>query len=169
MALAIRNATEQDFPRIDELFNNARAFMVANGNLTQWTNGFPNAQAISKEVENKHAFVCYDEETGEVVGVYTLANYEPAYDQIKEKWSADQDYVVIHRLATVQGKGVGKFIFKYLINLYPYIRIDTHEDNKPMLHLMDVIGFKFCGTVYYEHASGGYRVAYDLISSQAKI
>lgn len=160
--LYIRLATESDFPRIDELFEQARAFMAANGNKTQWTNGFPNAELLRPAMQEDNAFVCVDGE--EVVGVYCLATTEKAYDNLKGgQWQSNQPFVVIHRMATVSGKGVGTFIINHVMKDHPYVRIDTHADNKPMLGLLSKIGFKYCGTVFYDRVGGGERVALDYL------
>ena len=39
------------------------------------------------------------------------------------------------------------------------IRIDTHEDNKPMRRFLEKCGFKFCGIIYLE--DGSKRLAYE--------
>ena len=50
--------------------------------------------------------------------------------------------------------------------LYPFetigiknIRIDTHEDNRIMQHLLDKYGFAKCGCIYVE--DGTPRIAYQ--------
>ena len=43
----------------------------------------------------------------------------------------------------------------------PHLRIDTHEDNKVMQHLIEKNGFKKCGIVYVE--DGTERFAYEKI------
>ena len=42
-ALAVRTATENDLPRILEIYAIARDFMRANGNSSQWGDGYPSA------------------------------------------------------------------------------------------------------------------------------
>lgn len=160
--LMIRPATKDDLSRMDELFAAARSYMASYGNTTQWTDNFPNSTLIVPAIESGHAFVCCDQENGEVLGVYTLSHDEPAYQKLEGGvWSSDEPYVVIHRLACVPGRGVGKFIFRNVMAQYPYIRLDTHEHNMPMLHLMQVLNFKYCGQVFYSRPGGGWRVAYD--------
>lgn len=162
--LQIREVTKTDFERIDELYDQARSFMASYGNATQWTNGFPNSSTLIPAMEKHQAFVCFDDAAdNKVVGVFVLADDEPAYTQDSVKWNSDQPYVVIHRLASESGSGAGQFIFRNVMANNAYIRVDTHENNKPMLHLMDKLGFKYTGTVFYDRPGGGIRVAYDYI------
>ena len=168
--LSIRPATPDDNVRIDELFAQARAFMAQNGNPTQWTNGFPNAAMLQDGMREGLVFVCCDDApqadagSGEVVGVYALSFSEPAYDNLKGgQWQKDAPYVVVHRMATVSGKGVGTFIIKELQKQYDYIRIDTHEQHVPMCQLLKKLGFVYCGTVFYSRLGGGERVAFDYV------
>ena len=162
--LQIREVAQSDFERIDELYDQARAFMFSYGNTTQWTNGFPNSSTLIPAMDKHQAFVCFDDEKdSKVVGVFVLADDEPVYTQDTVKWTIDAPYVVIHRLASEPGSGAGQFIFRHVMENYPYIRVDTGESNKPMLHLMDKLGFKYTGTVFYDRPGGGIRVAYDYV------
>lgn len=165
--LAIRPATPADNAAIDHLYQQAREFMAAHGNPTQWTGNFPNAAILQDAMKAGNVFVCCEQqENGDspVVGVYALSTTEPAYDNLKGgKWQKDEPFVVIHRVATEQGKGVGSFIFREIQKQYPYIRIDTHEVNVPMRRMLEKIGFVYCGTVFYDRLGGGERVAYDYV------
>lgn len=165
--LAIRPATSADNAAIDYLYQQAREFMAANGNPTQWVGNFPNSSILQDDMKAGNVFVCCDlQENGEspVVGVYALATTEPVYNNLKGgKWQKNDPFVVIHRMATKQGKGVGSFIFREIQKQYPYIRIDTHEDNVPMRSLLQKLGFVYCGLVFYSRPNGGERVAYDYV------
>ena len=41
------------------------------------------------------------------------------------------------------------------------VRVDTHEDNKPMQHLIAKAGFAYCGVIHL--ADGDPRLAYQLV------
>lgn len=162
--LTIRLACVEDLPRIDELFDQARAYMVSYGNTTQWTNGFPNSSTLQEPLAKGEAFVCCHESL--VVGVFVLSHEESVYHQLDGKWSADRPYVVIHRLATAPGYGAGQFIFQEVLKQHDYIRVDTHKANKPMLHIMDKLGFKHIGDVVYERPGGdGVRICFDYLKA----
>lgn len=163
--LNLRKATAADLPRIDELFELARKFMYEHHNFHQWTQGFPSSQDVVPALEAGELYVVYDEEQhDEVVGTFVLSDHEPVYDELQDgSWRSTQPYKVIHRMATVQGHGVGTFILKLLIAQYPYLRIDTHQDNQPMHVLATKLGFVRVGKVFYHSRNAGWRECYDYL------
>ncbi len=168
--LNIRKATANDLNRIDELFEGARQYMYAHNNFNQWKNGFPSQSDVVPALEAGELYVVVDEgQPHEVVGTFVLSDYEPVYDQLQDgTWQADLPYKVIHRMATVQDRGVGTFIFKLLQAQYPYLRIDTHADNKTMHNLALKLGFKHVGKVFYDSRNSGWRECYDYLRPSAK-
>lgn len=158
--MLIRLTTEADLPYLDAIFDACRDYMAAQGNPTQWDANYPNSKVVAQDVIDGTGYVCVDENSGEILGTFALGTFEGEYDRLQGgKWNYNEPYVVIHRLGTVSGRGVGSFILCELQKQYPYIRVDTHEDNQTMLHLFDRFGFKYCGTVSYP--GYGERVAYD--------
>lgn len=158
--MLIRKTTNDDLPFLDAIFDSCRAYMREQGNPTQWDENYPNSKVVAQDVIADTGYVCVDESTGEILGTFALSDYESEYDRLKGgKWRFDEPYVVLHRLGTLSGRGVGTFILKYLQDNYPHIRVDTHADNQTMLHLLARFGFHYCGTVSYE--GYGERVAYD--------
>ena len=75
-------------------------------------------------------------------------------------WLDDEaPYGVIHRLAsTPQSHGVGKACIDWCFERIPNLRIDTHRDNRIMQHLMQKMGFSYCGIIYL--ANGDERLAF---------
>lgn len=160
-SLLIRKTTQEDLAVLDQLFDTCRAYMKAQGNPTQWDENYPTAKVVAQDVLSGHGYVCVDKQN-QVLASFALCNYEAEYDRLQNgKWNSDEPYIVIHRMGALPEKGAGNFIFKELTSKYPYIRIDTHEDNKTMLHLLEKFGFKFCGIVHYP--GYGDRVAYDYV------
>ncbi len=77
-------------------------------------------------------------------------------------WLSDEPYGTIHRIAsdgTVSG--VVKMAVEYCRKTILNLRIDTHEKNKTMQHVVEKIGFIRCGIIYLE--DGSPRIAYQLI------
>ena len=66
----------------------------------------------------------------------------------------------MHRIA---GDGAAHGVFDCTIDhckgIYYNIRIDTHDDNKVMQHLIERSGFRKCGTIYV--FDGTPRIAYQ--------
>ena len=52
-------------------------------------------------------------------------------------------------------------IMDYCKAQIPHLRIDTHEDNKVMQHVLEKYGFVRCGIVYVP--DGSPRIAYELL------
>ncbi len=86
---------------------------------------------------------------------------EPVYKDIEGKWSNDLPYVIVHRLAIadeMKRQGMAK---QFMLQaeevsrkkgVYNF-RVDTKYDNAYMLRLIDTLGFKYCGEVYYRNNS----------------
>lgn len=49
--MEIRLATEEDIPRMQEIFRHARQFMADKGNPNQWTEGYPAEELIREDIE----------------------------------------------------------------------------------------------------------------------
>ena len=56
--MEIRPTELKDLPLVMEIYDYARAFMRANGNATQWIDGYPSESFIRQEIEDGHSFVC---------------------------------------------------------------------------------------------------------------
>lgn len=48
--MEIRLATEEDIPRMQEIFRHARQFMADKGNPNQWTEGYPAEELIREDI-----------------------------------------------------------------------------------------------------------------------
>ena len=88
------------------------------------------------------------------MGVCAITYREEDYHHLYEgKWLTDLPYVVMHRVAIkkkYKGKGLGKKLFEVFIDVakkegYRSLRIDTHEGNLPMRHIITSFGFIYCG------------------------
>ena len=62
----IRLAEMQDVPAILAIFDQARDFMRANGNPTQWPASYPNRQLVEEDIQAGHCYVF--EEAGQEIG-----------------------------------------------------------------------------------------------------
>lgn len=88
---------------------------------------------------------------------------DPVYLKIEQgSWMVDTEYAAVHRVAsdgTV--RNVLEKIMDYCKAQIPHLRIDTHEDNKVMQHVLEKYGFVRCGIVYVP--DGSPRIAYELL------
>lgn len=155
----IRLAEMQDVPAILAIFDQARDFMRANGNPTQWPASYPNRQLVEEDIQAGHCYVF--EEAGQVVGTFALIiGPDPTYQEIEGAWHFTEPYGTLHRLASNgQAKGFAHRCFDFCLQQIPYLRIDTHADNHPMQAAIRRYGFSQCGTIYLP--DGSPRLAYD--------
>ena len=159
MSLAIRPTTEGDVSEVVRVFDVARAFMRANGNLVQWTGAYPGAADVRADMARDASYVV--EQDGRVVGTFAFPiGEEPTYKVIEGMWHSDAPYGTIHRIASDgSARGVARACFEFCAQRMPYLRVDTHEDNKPMQAAALSFGFRRCGIVHM--ADGTPRIAFD--------
>ena len=158
--MQIRIASFEDLEFIESAYEHAHAFMQANGNATQWPNGYPSRIDAEEDIARGHCFLVTDE--AGTLGVFSFApGPDETYAHIDGAWHSDADYHVIHRVAAVRGRGVARVIFEFATEHADYLRCDTHEDNVPMRCALESFGFLECGVITV--ANGTQRVAYDWI------
>lgn len=103
----------------------------------------------------------YDGEI-ETVFVYFVGD-DPTYQYIENgSWKKDGPYGVIHRVASRgRVKGSGSRCLQWGFAQCGNLRIDTHDDNAVMQHVLEKNGFNRCGRIYTE--DGSPRIAYQRI------
>lgn len=154
----IRLAQQADMERILEIYEHARKFMAANGNPTQWKDGYPQREMLEEDIRRERLYVVA---TDQVCGVFMFTiGDDPTYTHIEGSWRSDRPYGVIHRIAGVGG-GIFDAALEYCAGRIKHLRIDTHADNRPMQHLVEKAGFSLRGIIYV--ADGTPRIAYDRI------
>ena len=113
--MQIRIASHEDLAFIEGAYEHARAFMQANGNATQWPEGYPGRIDAEEDIARGHCFVVTDE-----AGLLAVFSFAPGpdetYAQIDGAWHSDADYHVIHRVAAVRGRGVARAIFTFALS-----------------------------------------------------
>ena len=162
--MKIRHAATSDRKFIEGAYEYARAFMHANGNATQWPDGYPSRIDAAEDIARECCFLVADDERP--LAVFTLApGPDETYAEIDGAWHSNADYYVIHRVAAVRGRGVARTIFTFAAEHADYLRCDTHEDNAPMRRVLESFGFRECGTITV--ANGTERIAYDWIKDSS--
>lgn len=159
----VRLATKADFESIWHVYLDAREFMRQTGNPSQWGNFYPTIPMIEQDIEHKELYVV--ERNGEICGVFLFKKGpDPWYAEIDDgAWLCNEPYSVIHRVAAKAGaKGVFGECLLFCLSKDQHLRIDTHEDNKVMQHILKKNGFHRCGIVYV-HERKSPRIAYERI------
>lgn len=156
----IRHATFNDLPEIARIYAAAKRFMAASGNPNQWNTVYPDELTLTEDIEASRLYVCEIE--GALRGVFAfILGEDPTYAYIENgAWPNALPYGTIHRIASDgQTKGIFAQCFHFALSQIDQIRIDTHQDNKPMQHVLAKHGFRRCGIIYIE--TGDPRIAYQ--------
>ena len=170
MEFTLAPAAERDLPAMTAIFDEARAFMKAQG-LDQWQNGYPNQADLEEDIALGRAWLLKAD--GQVFAVAALCfGDEPDYAVIHEgEWATKPPYGTIHRVAVsgrMRGKGAGPRLMAALEERcreagVAAVRIDTHRHNKPMQAMLARCGYIYRGVIYLVSGSdpGAERLAYD--------
>ena len=156
----IRLAQEKDFTEIQNIYAYARTFMAEHGNPTQWGTTSPKEEVLHQDIEKRQLYVI--EEEGVLQGVFALIfGDDPTYRQIEQgAWIDERLYGTLHRIAAAPGAhGILKQVVDFAYGRMPHLRIDTHENNHVMQHLILKNGFEKCGIIHI--ADGTPRIAYE--------
>ena len=162
----IRKATIEDIAEVMSIVADAQLSLRELG-IDQWQDGYPSKSVIAEDIASKVGYVyCID---NKVVGYAAIVfDGEGAYTQIPDnKWNTTNNYVVVHRLCVRNGYtkvGVAMALIDYASQMAiekgcTGFRIDTHRGNIRMLAMLEKLGFKYVGVIYYD---SGERLAYDL-------
>lgn len=159
--MRIRRANKDDLNSIEQIYDLARQYMRSTGNHAQWINGYPSAEIIKNDLENEVLFVVEDVEIQAVFAM--IQGEDPTYLKLDGDWLNDQPYATLHRIASKgTRKGFFNLIVTYAWSNCPNLRIDTHQNNAVMRHLIEKNGFAFCGIIFL--GDGTPRLAYQKVS-----
>lgn len=155
----IRHARPDDLNKIMEIYQYAKTVMAQSGNPGQWVNGYPSRELIESDLKQEHLYVLENEGQIEAVFVYFIGD-EPTYHRIENgAWLNDAPYGVVHRVATAgKVRGAGQLCLDWSFEQCRNLRIDTHDDNCIMQHILEKAGYTKCGRVTME--DGSPRIAY---------
>lgn len=159
--MEIRKARKEDVEKIMHIYDVAREFMRSIGNASQWINGYPQRELVEHDIEKGELFVC---ETDEIHAVFAfILGEDKTYNYIENgKWSSDTPYGAIHRVASDgTQKGIISEVTAFCEKTIKHLRIDTHENNKVMRHVLEKNGFRECGIIYIE--DGSPRIAFEKV------
>ena len=167
--LIFRQAKSSEVDRIMQIINQAQEQMHASGS-PQWQDGYPAPGHISADIGRNQGYVlCKSDAKGPLAIIAygaVVFDGEPAYDKLDGEWKTSDPYVLVHRLAVAEeerGHGVGGEFLRQVEALalergVGAFRIDTNFDNKPMLKLLERLGFVHCGKITYR---SGERLAFE--------
>jgi len=156
----VRLAEPRDLEAILNCYAAARCYMRENGNPTQWGDTYPARSLLEEDLACRRLFVC--EDARGVYGAFVLLiGEEPTYAVIEDgAWLDPSPYGTIHRVCGGAGRGVFSECVAFCKGQIAHLRIDTHQNNRTMRHLIEKSGFVPCGTIYVE--DGSPRIAYEM-------
>ena len=154
----------EEVDAVMEMIRSGRAFQRQQG-FVQWDDAHPSREAVEDDVRSGNGYAVRVD--GELAGYLCLSfDGDPAYPEIVGAWRWDGAYAVIHRMVMGEhhrGRGLTGEVFRLaqeiaMVRGVEILRIDTHEDNLRMRHVLQKHGFVCCGTVVQ---NGGLRLAFD--------
>ena len=164
----IRPTTYADIDALLAIFAYARAQMIADGNPTQWGDGYPSREQLMSDIQRGVSYIV-EHNTHPCATFVFIIGEDPTYHYIEDgQWLDNtQPYGTIHRIASNgEQRGIFPFVLHWCSAQCPNIRIDTHEDNKRMIHLIEQAHFQRRGIIYTRNNSP--RIAYQLLPLNTK-
>ena len=165
--MEIRKTRPEDLETVLAIYEHARGIMKRTGNPTQWGDNRPDLSLITGDIENGTGYVITED--GAIRGVFAfIEGADPSYEYIEDgAWLNDEPYGTIHRVASDEhAHGILAEAVKFCREKVDELRIDTHHDNAIMRHLIEKLGFTYCGVIYVD--DGTPRVAYQMHTNRAK-
>lgn len=171
----VRLAVRSDLEPIMQIIEDAR-LVLAHDHIPQWQNGNPNREEIAQSIERGVVYV-YVSPDGQIIGTASLVPApDPNYDHpVRGTWSRPTEgYAVIHRFAVspaFAGQHMGSRMLDAFIELarahgYDQVRIDTHERNSRMRHLIEKAGFRLAGEILiHGESSDAERLTFEKLFS----
>lgn len=172
--MQIRKAEMADFDQVMAILKEGRNQLAERG-IDQWQGDYPNPDHVKEDIEHGYAYLAKSED-GETVGTLSIVPApDTTYDQLDGAWQVEtNDYVTIHRVAIHSdhtGHGYASTLYQAVISYFTSgfndvksIRVDTHEDNLPMQHLIKKSGFKRVGTLHGVYRPNETSYVYELVT-----
>ena len=148
--MTIRLTTYADLDALTAIFAYARAQMAADGNPTQWGDGYPTREQLENDIQRGVSYVIEHEGVPCATFVFIIGE-DPTYHYIEDgQWLDDTlPYGTIHRIASNgEQRGIFHTVLHWCSAQCHNIRIDTHQDNARMIHLIEQAQFTRCGIIY---------------------
>lgn len=163
--MTIRPTTYADLDALMAIFAYARAQMAADGNPTQWGDGYPTREQLENDIQRGVSYVIVHEGVPCATFVFIIGD-DPTYAYIEDgQWLDDTlPYGTIHRIASNgQRRGIFRTVLDWCSAQCSNIRIDTHHANARMIHLIEQTQFTRCGIIYTRDNSP--RMAYQCLGT----
>ena len=166
----LRKAKITELDEIMLIIEDGREFLRQQG-INQWQHGSPSKEMIEQDIKEQTSYV-YEIDRN-IVATAMLTNYDRDYENYPTLWSKCDNYLVIHRMATlknIRNQGIGRQFLSAIMDFakkenIDYIRIDTHKDNKIMRKFLSNFGFVELGEIKLimkNNLDDKERIAYEI-------
>jgi RimJ/RimL family protein N-acetyltransferase len=171
----LRRAESADLDGIMDIIAASRELLRRDG-IPQWQDDAttPTRGEFEQSIARGETYVLVPLGGGPIAG---LANLVPGPDTSYNKiytgsWrEPDEPYITIHRVAASNayaGQHIGSRLLAALLEQslalgYEQVRIDTHDKNGRMRHLITKAGFRYAGKILIHGDSYNSRRAYDIL------
>ena len=166
----LRKAKSTELDEIMLIIEDGREFLRQQG-INQWQHGSPSKETIEQDIKEQTSYV-YEIDRN-IVATAMLTNYDRDYENYPTLWSKCDNYLVIHRVATlknIRNQGIGRQFLSAIVEFVKkenidYIRIDTHKDNKIMRKFLSDFGFVELGEIKLtmkNNSDDKERIAYEM-------
>ena len=167
--MTIRPTTYADLDALMAIFAHARAQMAADGNPNQWGDGYPSREQLMSDIQRGVSYVIEHKGVPCATFVFIIGT-DPTYQYIEDgQWLDDTlPYGTIHRIASNgQQREIFRAVLDWCSAQCSNIRIDTHQANARMIHLIEQAQFTRCGIIYTRDNSP--RIAYQRVTLNTKL
>ena len=162
--MIFRKATILDTEAVTAIYEYAKKILMDSG-IPQWQGAVPGRDSFIQDLSLGQAYVV--EENGTVIATIQLINHEPYYDNVENgSWRASSALVAHHVAVSneCRKQGVASFMLHNAEIIAKErgrcsLRLDTHELNYRMRHLLEKHGFENIGVVTMPN--GDMRLAYE--------
>lgn len=164
--MTIRPTTYADIEALQAIFDYARTQMAADGNPNQWGDGYPSREQLMSDIQRGVSYIV-EHNTHPCATFVFIIGDDPTYHYIEDdQWLDDtQLYGTIHRIASNgEQRGIFNTVLHWCSAQCSNIRIDTHQANKRMIHLIEQAQFTRCGIIYTRDNSP--RIAYQRLTGE---
>ena len=143
--------------------------MAADGNPNQWGDGYPSREQLMSDIQRGVSYVIEHKGVPCATFVFIIGT-DPTYQYIEDgQWLDDTlPYGTIHRIASNgQQREIFRAVLDWCSAQCSNIRIDTHQANARMIHLIEQAQFTRCGIIYTRDNSP--RIAYQRVTLNTKL
>jgi RimJ/RimL family protein N-acetyltransferase len=182
MTLTLRLATPDDLDEMMTIVDDAKALLKSEG-IPQWQSGKPNRQTLGEHMSRGWLYALdadpdTDNASTRAIAAFAVIMQEPDlnYEHIhKGSWKEPpshrpEHYATFHNFAVsndFHGRHIAHHLLAALISQaqslgFPEFRIDTHEKNLRMRHVIEQFDFEYRGVIYLDDNPSDPRYAYQM-------